>query len=424
MDKEDFAVIFEHINNFINSEKESYMIPFELTNKERSNVHDYIRTKTTGIVSESVRMKGSANKKIRIDRINLDSCSNRNIDGNSNTLSDSISHYDLESETNKIRLPTDDEINIFCTHAAPISCSFSEYIEYFVKLYDPLYGTVSKWRLFMREIQTMSLKKELDNTMRQISSNITNNIEYQTMIKTNIKGPTGKIDRDVYKISNIGKFFVSFDIKEGQVTVLRDKCKSIFQNENGEQLSWYQYVKQFTKSDFIAESKYFREVCFGNAGFAKRANTLQEIYMHDMHQIILAWAKDTNVNMILRMKAGDENVYELENYVEFVSRMDSLKNVLGSHTNNLHIRVFKVDQIETKIYFLKTFLYNTDWVNTDGSLKPEVKNSLKSKIEFKYVPKGFMPQVIKWYNNEEIKEKDLIFTDNGIPSKYLATIFE
>lgn len=408
MNTEDFAVIESHINMFANNDDDSLILPFELTNKERAYVHDYVNTKLVGITSESVTLKCSSNKKIMLRRVkhNLDL------------------YLAIQGKTVMI-VPSSEEIDMFIHYSScPIPCPFSEYLAHFIRVYDPLYDTIAKWNLFTTELQTLALKKEADTAMKQIKSHISNNIEYQNMMKIPFKGPDGKMKKDVYRISKINKYFVSIDIKQGQVTVLREKCRSVFQNEHGEDLSWYQFVKQFTKSDFIAGSKYFREVCFGNIGFSGKANTLQEIYMDDVHKIVLEWGKENNIELIPQMKAGDENVYELLVPDAFVLMIDSIKTKLGKRMSNLHIRIFKVEQIEQKNYFLKTFTYNTDWFDSNGNLNPVSADSLKAKIEFKCVPKSFMPQVIKWYTNEKIVEEDLIFMDEGTISKRLVTIFD
>jgi hypothetical protein len=232
--------------------------------------------------------------------------------------------------------------------------------------------------------------------------------------------------KDVYNMSNINKCFLSVDMKSGNFTALRDTCPSIFIDplEDGRILNWYEFVKQFTKSEFLAKSKYFRELIFGMTGFIGKANILQEIYMDKIHNIIDEWSK-SNLDIELKMKAGDELVYEIKDTELFLSKLDSLKERIGKDDlNKLHFRLFKVNSVDEKPYFVKTFIYNTDWFDELGILKESSKLTLKDKIEFKKVPKYFMPQVIKWYNKEQIQDEDLIFMHEGIMAKYLSTIFE
>jgi hypothetical protein len=119
--------------------------------------------------------------------------------------------------------------------------------------------------------------------------------------------------------------------------------------------------------------------------------------------------------MILKMKAGDEMVYEVSDKFN-ESNVKIIKDMIGVDIcKDLHFRVFRVDQIESKPFFLKTFIYNTDIIQP---------YSLKQKIEFKKIPKYYMPQVIKWYMKEPIIDEDLIFVHDGLLAKYMTTIFD
>jgi len=402
-DDEDFKCIVSHIEKFAISTDDSYLIPFELTKQTRSNVHRYVNAHFTGIgiTSEGITLLGSANKKILLKRVLIDELSKLNESSNL---------------TPKMRKPTDDEINMFISYTnIPIPCHHFQHIEYFIELYDKMYGSIAKWKQFVQEIQTMSLKKEADSAMGRICSTISQNNEYKEMMKQVVKGPGERFKKDVYRISSIGKYFVSVDVRQGNFTMLCDKCPNIFRTENG-LMTWFDFVKQFTKSDFIAKSKFFREICFGRMGFSKRSNTLLEIYIDNVHKKIEEWSTHNEGQLVLRMKAGDELVYELPDHDSFLNLLDSLKETLGDNLNNLHIRVFKVEQIEQKNYFLKTFSYNTDWSRGD--------KDMHSMIEFKCVPKSFMPQIIKWLNHEKIEDRDLLFMHDGILCGYHSTIFD
>jgi len=201
------------------------------------------------------------------------------------------------------------------------------------------------------------------------------------------------------------------------------KCPSLFRD-----LLWEEFVSKFTSSQFLKKSKYLRENVFGEAKSTKKLNTIQEIFMHTVHEKVLKWAgssfTENKVEMITRMKSGDENVYELQDANRFIAMIDSLKADLVDEIAKLHIRVFRVDQIATKNYFVKNFSYKTDWYNLDGSRKYD-DLPLREKIEFKYVKKYDMPQVIRWYKNEmPIQKEDLVIVFEGAISDRRYTIFE
>jgi len=116
------------------------------------------------------------------------------------------------------------------------------------------------------------------------------------------------------------------------------------------------------------------------------------------------------------MKRGDEIVYKLTDHKKIIESIDQLKHCLGAdNVSKLHFRLFHLDRIYGKEFFVKTFLYNTDPLAETAHLK--------SKIEFKKIPECFMPQVIKYYLEETVVDEDLMFMHMGVPSKFMVKIF-
>lgn len=460
-DQSELVPIFKIVDDFSSGTLERFEIPFELTNKQRSAVHEYIKQK--GLYSESIQLKGSANKKIAILRLKQSdekTCAapkpgskasgqgSKHVHTGIGTGKPKKEHKIVKSESeasekhqpdvsDQDTIPDDAELDVetkedlnlasrtenidfFAQYTrAPFPCASPDYVDYYVKLFDPFYDTVSMWELFLDESKRLILRKEAADASKKIRDAFAKNTEYVKMMDMRLKGVETKMKKDVYSIPNIGKYFLSIDIRTANFTVLRKACPTLFTNKQGELMSWYQFVKQFTESEFICRSKYFRELVFGMTGFIGKAATLQEILMDKVHKTVCAWSTMTGNQLIPRMKCGDENVYELEDYESMVSMIDSLKEALTPEVcQDLHFRIFRVDQIETKIFFVKTFMYNSDWDASHES------RSLKQKIEFKKVPKFFMPQIIKWYQKKPIQDEDLIFMHEGIMAQYKATIFE
>ena len=277
------------------------------------------------------------------------------------------------------------------------------------------------WDLFDQESEHMSLHTEAMDVSKKIRDTFVQNVEYVKMLASPFKGVDMKLNKDIYGIHNICKFFLSLDIKTANFTMLRKVCPSLFTTSQGELITWYQFVKQFTTSNFIYHSKYFRELVFGMTGFISKSTTLQEILMDMVHKNVLKWSMATGISLNLKMKCGDEIVYELSDHENVIRSIDLLKDLIGQDVcQDLHIQIFRVDQIEPKLFFMKTFVYNSDW-NIDVN---QGAHSHKSQIEFKKVPKFFMPQVIKWYQKLPIQYEDLIFMHEGIDAQYKATIFE
>ena len=61
-----------------------------------------------------------------------------------------------------------------------------------------------------------------------------------------------------------------------------------------------------------------------------------------------------------------ENVYEIKDHDKFMNEVDrvtKLVNTVEKYGSIFHVRVFKVESIAGKPFFMKTFYYNTDWLN-------------------------------------------------------------
>jgi hypothetical protein len=153
---------------------------------------------------------------------------------------------------------------------------------------------------------------------------------------------------------------------------------------------------------------------------------------------------------LVRMKTGDENVYEIvdmENFMEVIKSGEIHNTIYGIKLVEIpvfvkiyaelgyeldptveigdifHIRAYNLDKIGSKKYFVKNFHYRSDWTNFgdgfDVSYLP-----LHKQIEFKKVDKKFYLQVLKYYLGKPIVDADLYFMDSGIVAKYQYSIFE
>jgi hypothetical protein len=407
----DLKYIYDSIDVFADKDsngiqqEQSFELPYELSAKERANIHEYVKNKQ--LYSRSVSVKRSSYKKIIVH------CDNSLVSEQKEIDTVGIDTVGIDTVG----------INLFTTYSGiPFPCPNPDLVSYYVATFNGLYDSERLWKLFCEESKVMSIKKEISEAMIKISDYIKKNPEYLKLMKRNIIGAKYKMKNDVYHFNSDDKKFLSIDIRKGNYTVLKMHCPSIFTEKYGAVLSWTEFVGKFTRSKFIAQSKQFREIIFGRIGFCKRANVLQEIIMDEVHKFITSH-DEINSNLILRMKRGDENVYEIKNTDLLFEQFEFLKNLLNIHIDILHLRIFTVKCIACKPYFLKTFLYNTDWYDSSGKICND-EIPLKLKIEFKKVPKKFMLQVLKWYNKSPIENNDLYFMDEGIKCMYCATIFD
>ena len=451
------------------ADHDSMLLDHELTKKERYIIHTFIES--LNLYSESIALAGSNNKKIRVLRCG----------GSDDTSSD----RPTDRPTDRDRPIENEDVDCFSSNVgAPYPCTDPDMVEYYNEAFDQMFNTKEKWNLFLSERRDdgMKIRKEITDVRERICRAIRADPSYAAYQKLRLRGQGNRIRGDVYHHGSDGKHFVSIDIKSANFTCMKLICPTLFANENGEPMSWHDYVRTLTDSEFIAQSKIFREIVFGKLGFAKGANVLQEAIMERVDQVLRAEIPKTFNDDSIRMKCGDENVYELDtNYIEEenavyssgvdyllehitsgalqstlhqirvsdIPTLSTLFETLGYETDVelgdiFHIRIFKVEKIGAKKYFVKTFSYRSDWTEDDYRIiKEQVQLRhtddylatstrillraplpLRKRIEFKRVDKRFYLQVLKYYQELPIEPNDLYFTDSGVKAQYCYSIFD
>jgi len=282
-----------------------------------------------------------------------------------------------------------------------------------VSTLDSLYDSVRLWDLFKNEYSLIKFRSEIRNIEKKIKEDIRKNESFNRLIIHRHALPTNLVNNDLFVYDNIGKTFLSIDIKQANFSVLNYKCPTLF---NGQ--SWQEYITKFTKSKFIAESKFFRELILGSIGFQKVSNIIQAQIIEAIHLIV---TQDFNLKIV--MKRGDEVVYEigadLLADVDFGIKINKLYETISSQQYGkiFHLQVFKLENMGNKPYFIKKFIWNSSNIGS-------VNEQLRYHIEFKCIPKKFIIQALRKYLNQPVKNEELYFIDDGVLAKYEYPIFE
>lgn len=410
--------IYRTIDRFHDGDEKQMLIDIMLTSKQRADIHEYVKTK--GLFTQTIDTQGAYNhKKIAVLR-NKD----EPIVFHTNDQTEG-----QEAHPNPSAQPGPDDVSFFIEFTGiHIPVNDLDDIAYFLDLYDGLHSAKAKWEQFVTESKTMNLKDEKQRVQQKIIADISGNQGFVDLTKQRLQGPVNQLRADPYTFEKVGKIFISIDIRAGNFTVLRDAVPEIFQK--GEDLmDWHEYVRQFTDSEFIAQSKFFRELVFGLLpGYMQKARTLQEIFMDQVHDVITKMdvnqAPDNpcGQNLVLVMKHGDELIYEIQDYWNTVGSdthglsIQKIMDALGPDSLKLHFRVYELNQIPVidKPWYYKTWLFN------DGQ---ELGPNIGQILEFKGVPKIFKAQVVKWYLNQPLDPRDLLFTHEKLRARFEKPIF-
>lgn len=107
---------------------------------------------------------------------------------------------------------------------------------------------------------------------------------------------------NVYNSENVGKIFLSIDLKSANFQALKFFDKSIVKNED----TYEEYLKHYTLSDYIAKSKYTRQVVFGKCNASRQI----AIEKHLMSKFVDCFKYEDELLKLVRFN-NDEVVFEV-----------------------------------------------------------------------------------------------------------------
>ena len=87
---------------------------------------------------------------------------------------------------------------------------------------------------------------------------------------------------DIYNNDNIGKFFISIDLKKANFQTLRNIDKDIVFGAD----TYEEFIGKFTDLDYIKESKYARQVIFGKCN-PKRHITAEKYFIMQTYKKVI-----------------------------------------------------------------------------------------------------------------------------------------
>lgn len=262
-----------------------------------------------------------------------------------------------------------------------------------IKLYDNKFNTIEKLNLFKQEIEEFDNEQEYftyyNNVKDQVINFIKSTPEYQNFITedfnkykvNNYNIPSSNIFHE----NNNNKSFISVDLKKGCYSALRFYDKNLVNNTN----SYEDFIGKFTNKKHIINSKYIRQVIFGNCN--PRRQTSIEKYMMGLMMDNL---QKLNLNFV--GYTDDEIVIEYDDKAK--QNFEKIKNIVYETTKNndfdVHFDVFKIERQKESDVYIKHFYDNKE---------PEIKcaNHL------------VMPFILRELNNEKYQFIDFAYKEQG-----------
>lgn len=152
-------------------------------------------------------------------------------------------------------------------------------MEYYLNTMKPYYG-IEQYDNFMSDIKTIGyqqIKHDVIKIKNELVSLLKSNSQYQIFISNEslkLKYPQNFTNnKSIYNSNNIDKNLLSIDIRSSNWTCY----KKITSYEMD--YSWAKLISQYTSSKCIQNSKYLREVVFGEMNSKKLQNLYLILYL-------------------------------------------------------------------------------------------------------------------------------------------------
>lgn len=288
----------------------------------------------------------------------------------------------------------------------PIKLFQEPYFSERIKLFDTFYGTMSKWELFVSELEKYNCEQDYFEEYNRVKDLAISSIKgTEAYLKFNEedmnkfavthKNLPGK---DIFNPSNNGKLFISIDMRKANFSSLHEYDSTMF----GEANTWEEFISKFTNSKHITNSKYIRQVILGNCN-PKRHITYEKYLMDQTLSLLLDLFDEKNIVFF----SNDEIIFD-------VTAENDLSQLI-------HLKDRVADQLnaKSKIPF-RVELFSLHKINgTDGYYKKIYRENGDYGIDFKCLNNYMIPFVFRLFLSEEVTENDKVFYHEGLLAKFI-----
>jgi len=305
----------------------------------------------------------------------------------------------------------------------PIKLYIEPYFTERLTLYDKIFPIIDKLELFKQELSKYNTEEDYfayyTKVKESIMKDIKNNSIFQKFNNIDMSAYTIPVEfrqlpsKDIYHHSNLGKRFISVDMKKANFSSLRHYNPEIFSNK----ITWEDYMRKFTNSEYIINSKYIREVIMGNCN-PKRQVTYEKYLMGTLLTDILT--NDVMHNFPVVFFSNDEIVFDITNCNIENEIVDLINHSIVKLNLNCRIEVFTLKEIIDLNKNNKVLGYIRDFRENLTNNEKKTEDFI-GKIDFKKVTHLYMPMIIKYLINMPITDNDLIFEQEDELCKLMIT---
>lgn len=297
---------------------------------------------------------------------------------------------------------------------------------YYIDLYEDKFHSRSEWNDLCDEI-AINHNGDVDKFLEyfyyirdKMINDILDSDGYKNFITTDMKkysvcDELKNIQHgNVYNPENVGKNFLSIDLKSGNFQALKHFDKNIVLNED----TYDEYVSRYTSSEYIQQSKYFRQVVFGKCNASRQIiiekYLMSEFYKHFKYRE--DWLKLVRFN-------NDELVFELTFNTENKGIIREISQLIRDTMYECGI------DVSFNFYHLWATYLKSKITGKCRNLHYMLLSLTKieslpiREIELKEVPSTFYAIVYKLIQGKELCKDDYYFRYEGL-SAYIDDEFE
>lgn len=292
----------------------------------------------------------------------------------------------------------------------PIKIYEEPYFSYQMCIFNKYYDCIAKYKCFTDSIKDFSTEEEYFNYYNKIKDTIMNTIKTNphfiefnerpmndwTDSITNIS-KFGFPSKDIFKESFIGRRFISIDMIKANFNVLKYYSSDIFDNA----ATYEEFISKFTDNEHIINSKYIREVIFGNCN-PKRQITFEK---HLMANLTLNVLSKIDIKDKIVFFSNDEIIIDITDMTS--NEIDNIKQAF----NEFAVVPIRIEEFILKGVYNKNKEENIAYIKelTDGTISIKKYQSL------------YLPMIIKTITKGNIIDYDLIFDYNDNLCKLIET---
>lgn len=288
-----------------------------------------------------------------------------------------------------------------------------ELYPYFFNLYEPMYKTNTLLNIVRNEMGSFHSEEEYFSYISSVKNNIIDTIknteafsDFNDQNNPKFLKKNGLFSyheetcniaftrrSDVYNAKNANNKYISIDLEKANFQICKKYNKELVLGAE----IYGELVGKFTNSRYLANSKYLRQVIFGNLS-SPRQMVMEKYYTGKILQFLL----DNNAirEKDVKIFTHDEIVLGSNNYLSDIIKNKLYDMIYEEFGLKTHIESYSIELVSD--YFVK-----------------KISNG---KIRIKGIPLVFHSQVYKKYFNIPITKEDLAFIYEGKKAFFEKTI--